>query len=80
MIDDLITAATVAAAVGCALVAGLMFAFSTSVTSALDRRRNADGIATMQAMNSTILQPHRGREWPERGGRIGDARAASGRT
>jgi uncharacterized membrane protein len=57
MIDDLITAATVAAAVGCALVAGLMFAFSTSVMPTLDRRRNAEGIGTMQAINSTILNP-----------------------
>jgi uncharacterized membrane protein len=57
MIDDLIAAATIAAAVGCALVAGLMFAFSTSVMPALGRRRNAEGIATMQAINSTILNP-----------------------
>jgi uncharacterized membrane protein len=38
MIDELITAGTVAAALGCALIAGLMFAFSTSVMPALGRR------------------------------------------
>jgi uncharacterized membrane protein len=57
MTDDLITAGTVAAAVGCALVAGLMFAFSTSVMPALGRRPDAQGIAAMQAMNSAILNP-----------------------
>jgi uncharacterized membrane protein len=57
MTDDLITAGTVAAAVGCALVAGLMFAFSTSVMPALGRRPDTEGIAAMQAMNSAILNP-----------------------
>ena len=57
MTSELITAGTVAAAVCCALVAGLMFAFSTSVMPALGRRRDAEGIATMQAMNSAILNP-----------------------
>ena len=57
MTEDLITAATVAAAVGSALVAGLMFAFSTSVMPALRRRPDAEGIAVMQAMNSAILNP-----------------------
>ena len=57
MTEDLITAGTVAAAVGCALVAGLMFAFSTSVMPALrspaGRRRHRD----MQTINSVILNP-----------------------
>jgi uncharacterized membrane protein len=57
MTDELITGGTVAAAAGCALVAGLMFAFSTSVMPALRRRPAAEGIAAMQAMNSTILNP-----------------------
>ena len=48
---------TVGAAVGCALVAGLMFAFSTSVMPALRRRPDREGIATMQAVNSAILNP-----------------------
>jgi uncharacterized membrane protein len=57
MTGDLITVGTVAAAVGCALVAGLMFAFSTSVMPALARRPDDEGIAAMQAMNSAILNP-----------------------
>jgi uncharacterized membrane protein len=54
---DLITAGTVAAAVASALVAGVMFAFSTSVMPALGRRPAPEGIAAMQAMNSAILNP-----------------------
>ncbi|HEX6569758.1 MAG TPA: anthrone oxygenase family protein [Acidimicrobiales bacterium] len=57
MTDDLITAATLIGAVGCGLVGGLMFAFSTSVMPALGRRPAPQGIAAMQAMNSTILNP-----------------------
>jgi uncharacterized membrane protein len=57
MTEDLITAGSIAAAVGCALVAGLMFAFSTSVMPAFRRRPDAEGIATMQAINSAILNP-----------------------
>jgi uncharacterized membrane protein len=54
---DLITVGTVAAAVASALVAGVMFAFSTSVMPALGRRRAPEGIGAMQAMNSAILNP-----------------------
>ena len=57
MTGDLISAGTVAAAIGCALVAGLLFAFSTSVMPALRQRPAADGIATMQTINTTILNP-----------------------
>jgi uncharacterized membrane protein len=54
---DLITVGTIAAAVASALVAGIMFAFSTSVMPALGRRPAPEGIAAMQAMNSAILNP-----------------------
>jgi len=54
---DLITVGAVAAAVASALVAGIMFAFSTSVMPALGRRPAPEGIAAMQAMNSAILNP-----------------------
>ncbi len=57
MTDDLIATATVIAAVGCGLVAGIMFAFSTSVMPGLGRRPAAQAIAAMQAMNSAILNP-----------------------
>jgi uncharacterized membrane protein len=54
---DLISVGTVAAAVASALVAGTMFAFSTSVMPALRRRPAPEGIAAMQAMNAAILNP-----------------------
>lgn len=57
MTGELIAAGTVAAAVASALVAGVMFAFSTSVMPALRRRPAPDGIAAMQAMNAAILNP-----------------------
>ena len=57
MSGDLITVGTVAAAVASALVAGVMFAFSTSVMPALGRRPAPEGIGAMQAMNSAILNP-----------------------
>lgn len=57
MSDDLIRAGCVAGAVGCGLVAGLMFAFSTAVVPGLARRPPAEGMAAMQSMNSTILNP-----------------------
>jgi uncharacterized membrane protein len=55
--EDLISAATLVSAVGCGLVAGLLFAFSTSVMPALGRRPAAQAIAAMQAMNVAILNP-----------------------
>ena len=57
MTEDLITAGTVAAAVGCAVVAGLLFAFSTTVMPALRQRPATEGVAVMQTINSTILNP-----------------------
>ena len=57
MSGDLITVGTVAAAVASALVAGIMFAFSTSVMPAFRQRQAPEGIAAMQAMNSAILNP-----------------------
>jgi uncharacterized membrane protein len=55
--SNLITVAVVAAAVGSALIAGLMLAFSTSVMPALGRRPAAEAVAAMQTMNATILNP-----------------------
>ena len=48
---------TVAAAVGSGLMAGLFFAFSTSVIPGLKRRPNAEGIQAMQAANVAIINP-----------------------
>lgn len=49
--------ATVAAAVGSGLMAGVFVAFSTSVLPALGRRPAAEGIAAMQAANVAIVNP-----------------------
>ncbi|MEZ5285809.1 MAG: anthrone oxygenase family protein [Vicinamibacterales bacterium] len=48
---------TTAAAVGSAVVAGLLFAFSTAVMPALRQRPPAEGMQTMQAVNRVILNP-----------------------
>jgi len=48
---------TLAAALGSGLMAGLFFAFSTSVMSALGRVPAPHGIAAMQSINVTIINP-----------------------
>lgn len=54
---DLVLALTVAAALGCAAMGGLFFAFSTFVMQALARIPAAAGIAAMQSINAVILNP-----------------------
>jgi uncharacterized membrane protein len=49
-------AATVAAAVGCGLVAGVFLAFSAFVMAALAGLPPAQGIAAMQAVNRTAVR------------------------
>jgi uncharacterized membrane protein len=44
-------------ALGCGLIAGVFFAFSTFVMSALARLQPASGIAAMQAINITVINP-----------------------
>jgi uncharacterized membrane protein len=48
---------TPAAVLGCGLVAGIFFAFSTFVMSALGRLPAKEGITAMQAINITVLNP-----------------------
>uniref|UniRef100_A0A832H1N2 DUF1772 domain-containing protein n=1 Tax=Oscillatoriales cyanobacterium SpSt-402 TaxID=2282168 RepID=A0A832H1N2_9CYAN len=48
---------TFVAALGCGLVAGVFFAFSTFVMSALAQQPPAQGIATMQSINITVINP-----------------------
>jgi uncharacterized membrane protein len=57
MIDGLLYAVTLVAALGCGLMAGLFFAFSVSVMRALARLPPAEGIAAMQSINAAILNP-----------------------
>ena len=42
---------------GCGLVAGIFFAFSTFVMLALAQRPPSEGIAAMQAINITVINP-----------------------
>jgi len=48
---------TLGAALGCGLVAGLFFAFSNFVMSALGRIPPGAGIAAMRSINVTVLNP-----------------------
>lgn len=45
------------AALGCGLVAGVFFAFSTFVMPALARLQPPQGVAAMQSMNITAINP-----------------------
>jgi uncharacterized membrane protein len=45
------------AALGCALVAGVFFAFSNFVMKALARIHPSSGVAAMQSINVTVLNP-----------------------
>ncbi|UUP15659.1 DUF1772 domain-containing protein [Nitratireductor thuwali] len=53
--QTLITALLWFSAIGCGLIAGLYFAFSTFIMTALDRIGHAQGAAAMNSINSTIL-------------------------
>jgi uncharacterized membrane protein len=55
--DRLATAALVATTVGCALVTGLLLAFSVGVMAALGRQPAAQGAAAMQSINVAIRNP-----------------------
>lgn len=46
-----------AATLGCGLMAGLFFAFSVSIMTALSRLNPAEGIGAMQSINIAILNP-----------------------
>jgi len=48
---------TVGTALGCGLIAGAFFAFSTFVMKALSRLPPAHGIAAMQSINVTVINP-----------------------
>jgi uncharacterized membrane protein len=55
IIDRLLFAFTLVAALGCGLMAGLFFAFSLSVMKALARLPSAEGIVAMQSINVAII-------------------------
>lgn len=55
MADYLLFPLTLVAALGCGLIAGVFFAFSTFVMKALLGLPPAEGIAAMQSINITVL-------------------------
>jgi uncharacterized membrane protein len=55
--DDLLVALTLVTALGCALSAGALFAFSSFVMKALARLPAAQGIAAMQSINVLAVTP-----------------------
>jgi uncharacterized membrane protein len=57
MSDDLLFALTLLAALGCGLIGGVFFAFSTFVMKALARLPPAQGIAAMQSINVVAVTP-----------------------
>src|SRR5262249_26409834 len=57
MFDKLIFALTLFSALGCGLIAGVFFAFSSFVMNALARLPAAQGIAAMQSVNVAVINP-----------------------
>jgi uncharacterized membrane protein len=57
MIMQLLPALTLISAIGCGLVGGVFLAFSSFVMSALGRLRPEHGIAAMQSINITVINP-----------------------
>ncbi len=55
-VDQLIFALTLLAALGCGLIAGVFFAFSSFVMKALARLPAGAGIAAMQSINIVVLR------------------------
>jgi uncharacterized membrane protein len=57
MVDQLFRALTIIAAIGCGLIGGVFFAFSTFVMRALARLPANEGIAAMQSINIVVINP-----------------------
>jgi uncharacterized membrane protein len=57
MINSLFFILTLLTALGSGLMAGIFFIFSNTVMDALARLQPPEGIAAMQSINSTILNP-----------------------
>src|SRR5918996_3411092 len=55
IIDGLLYTLTLISALGCGLVAGIFYAFSTFVMKALARVPAASGIAAMQSINIVVI-------------------------
>ena len=57
MVDNLLYTVILVSALGCGLIAGVFFAFSSFVMKALSRIPAAQGIAAMQSINVVVLNP-----------------------
>ncbi|MEH2026014.1 anthrone oxygenase family protein [Nostoc sp.] len=57
IVDNLRFLLTLLTALGCGLVAGVFFAFSTFVMNALARLQPKEGIIAMQSINITAINP-----------------------
>jgi uncharacterized membrane protein len=57
MFQTVLCIATLVAALGCGLIAGVFFAFSAFVMKALARLPAAQGIAAMQSINVAVITP-----------------------
>ena len=55
--SGLLYIATLATALGCGLIAGVFFAFSSFVIPALKRLPSAEGISAMQSINELAVTP-----------------------
>ena len=55
MLDTILDALTLVTALSCGLIAGVLFAFSTFIMKALDRRPANEAIAVMQSINVVIV-------------------------
>jgi uncharacterized membrane protein len=55
--DHSLVVLTLVAALGCGVISGVFFAFSTFVMRALSRLPAAQGIAAMQSINVVVLNP-----------------------
>ena len=57
IIDEFLFSLKLITALGCGLVAGILYAFSTSVMKALGRLPAPQGIAAMQSINVAVINP-----------------------
>ena len=55
--SNLLFVLTLCAVLGCGLMAGVFFAFSTFIMCALARLQPAQGIEAMQSINRTVINP-----------------------
>jgi len=56
-VDQLLFALTLVAVLGCGLIAGVFYAFSTFIMKALARLPAGEGVAAMQSINVVVLNP-----------------------